>query len=103
MDQIFNRGEAAKELKQIQIRLGIPVSNFHSIRASFITHLILKNVNIATVQELVGHSDLKTTQAYIRLCGTDLKSSTNVLDFDKPEISIAKEEHKTVLSAINDL
>ena len=99
----FMRGEASSELKQIQRSLSIPETNFHSIRASFITHLLLSGQNIATVQKIVGHSDPKTTDAYIRLSGIDIFGSTNALDFEKPSESIADKENSDIISAIKEL
>jgi len=78
----FMRGEGSKLLKQVQRMLDIEETNFHSIRASFITHLLLSGQNIATVQKIVGHSDPKTTDAYIRLCGLDIAGSTNAIDIE---------------------
>lgn len=70
----------AKCLNQFQKDLGIRKSNYHSLRASFITHLLNRGVPLVKVQAMVGHSDLKTTQRYIRLDATDLDGATDVLD-----------------------
>lgn len=99
----FLRGEASRELKQLQRRLEITETNFHSIRATFITQLLLSGQNLAAVQEIVGHCDPKTTDSYIRLCGSDLKGSTDSLDFADPKTSEATVERKKVLSAIEGL
>lgn len=76
---VWLRGGAAKLLNLIQIELGIKQTNYHSLRASFITHLLRSGRSIVEVQAIVGHSDLKTTQRYIRLDGTDLIGATDSL------------------------
>ena len=69
--------------------MGIRETNFHSLRASFITHLLLKRTPVHVVQAMVGHSDLKTTQRYVRFVGSDLDGATDVLAVDLSPNGIA--------------
>lgn len=76
------KGGATKIIQQAQDELGIKRTNYHSLRASFITHLLLAGESTVRVQAMVGHSDLKTTMRYIRLSGSDLNGATDALELD---------------------
>ena len=44
-----------------------------------------KGISIPEVQKMVGHKDMKTTEVYVRLTGSDLKGKTDVLDLSKDD------------------
>jgi integrase len=78
----WEHGKASKIIKSFQEDLGIRKTNFHSLRASFITHLLLEGVPVTKVQKMVGHGELKTTERYVRLCGSDIKGATSAIDME---------------------
>lgn len=52
----------------------------HTLRHCFATHLLEQGINLRYIQELLGHSDIRTTQVYTRVCTNQLSRIKNPLD-----------------------
>ncbi|UCH85780.1 MAG: tyrosine-type recombinase/integrase, partial [Candidatus Latescibacterota bacterium] len=62
------RGQLIKAVKTAFVgavkRAGIPHCTLHSCRHTFATRLVLAGVDLATVQQLMGHASISTTMKY---------------------------------------
>jgi integrase len=76
------RRKLRKDLIRIARKAGIEnLTSIHALRHTFASHLVMRGVDLPTVQKLLGHSDITTTMVYSHLAPDHLVDAVNKLTF----------------------
>ena len=70
--KVVTRQDIYKFIRKVTEKIG-KIASPHTIRHTFATHLIENGADLRVVQELLGHSDVSTTQLYTHISKKRLK------------------------------
>lgn len=109
--EVIGNGQTNKYLKEIMSIAGINKHiTFHKARYTFAINSLILGMEITTLSEILGHSELETTQRYAKIVSVLLKRGmAKWNDFRKPkepkknQIDISCENCEELLISINGL
>jgi len=93
------------------IKKGVKISGIkkkitaHSLRHTYATHLVEKNVNLRYIQEALGHKSSKTTEIYTKLSKEAISNMVSPIEFLNNDIIRnfdSKSSELTVKKSINE-
>ncbi len=71
----LNRQIIFNFVKEYAEKIGLRDVSPHTLRHSFATHLIQNSADIRSVQQMLGHADISTTQIYTHITDTHLRKT----------------------------
>ena len=76
------RNRLLRRIKTLAKRLKMGDNiGIHTLRHTFASHLVMKGVDLATIKQLMGHSDIETTMIYSHLTEDHVNNAVDKLEF----------------------
>jgi site-specific recombinase XerD len=80
-EQPLTDGSLHRLCQHVRVRSGLTKRvTTHTLRHSFATHLLEADVDVATLQAILGHNHLKTTIGYLHISTRRLRQMPSLLD-----------------------
>jgi integrase len=95
----LSQSSSIKKLHKTCERAGIRRIGWHTLRHTFASHLAQSGANIVAIQQLLGHTDIKTTMRYAHINRDVLKVAIGNLN--KAKEGVEGTRHNSVTDAIN--
>ncbi|WP_319526163.1 tyrosine-type recombinase/integrase [uncultured Desulfosarcina sp.] len=76
----FSRWRINDTLAQVCKKAGLRRITCHVLRHTFASHLAMAGATVQSIQQLLGHSDIKTTMRYAHLNQSSLQKTIKLLD-----------------------
>lgn len=73
----LSRPSVKEAIREYNLKRGVPKTSIHLFRHTFAINYLRNGGNIMTLKEILGHSNIATTQQYLKVTVDDLKQ-----DFD---------------------
>lgn len=71
----ISRQDIFKLVKECGIKIGRDDISPHTLRHSFATHLVQNSADVRSVQQMLGHADISTTQVYTHITDQHLRKT----------------------------
>ncbi|MDE2490377.1 MAG: tyrosine-type recombinase/integrase [Elusimicrobia bacterium] len=71
----------SRDFRRLARSCGIKGASVHTLRHTFASHLVMGGADLYTVQKLLGHSSIKTTEIYAHLAPDYLRSAVRRLKY----------------------